>query len=149
MKSPEEIEAALKRLIPAAVSEELTERVFADISAPSVQHKTKNYYPYAAIAAAVAIAACATLFLSQVKKSDPVATVTLPSVKETVSQIIDTKNTVREEEQGIIASEDGNVHRAIRRTVVKHQRIRDARTGYIITVSTPHKEQILMPVSSF
>lgn len=161
MESPEEIEKALGRLVPSALSEqglrsmeEMIEGLAAGtVITPELPEKSSAIRWWAAGigAAAAAVVAAFSLSHGPTVLSTGLADVLpdgLPSGEEIV--LIDESEEVEDAvPEDWMSEEDGVPHRAWRFRVTNHERVRDVRTGYEVVVSRPREEVRLMPVTSF
>lgn len=155
MESPEEIEKALARLMPAALSEqgkrsldEMIDGLAAGETAAGGAQGSR--WPWAG---GIAAAAAAVVFA--LNWPAPTPPVPAPVVAEDVAGdrgIVLIRQTERVEDarpEGWLSETDGVAHRAWRVRVIDEDRVRDIETGYEVTVSRPREEVILMPVTTF
>jgi hypothetical protein len=153
MESPEDIEKALSRLMPAAISEEgkrSLDELIDGLAATDkvVELPRKSGWPWVG---GIAAAAAAVVIALNLPTADPVG----PSVAEEAfeeSGIVLLRQTERVENaepEGWLSETDGVAHRAWRVRVIDEDRVRDVKTGYEVTVSRPREEVILMPVTTF
>jgi hypothetical protein len=157
MESPEDIEKALCRLMPAAISEEgkrsLDELIDGLASGETVVEMTprKSAWPWLGGIGAAAAAMVIALNLpagspAPVKMADTPPTV---AAEEGIVLIQQTERVENAEPDGWMSETDGVAHRAWRVRVVDEERLRDLETGYEVLVSRPREEVILMPVTAF
>lgn len=157
MESPEEIEKALSRLMPAAISEEgkrsLDELIDGLASGETVVEMppSKSAWPWlggiGAAAAAVVIAL--NLPAGRPVPVDVADTPAAAAAEEGVVLIQQTERVENAEPEDWMSETDGVAHRAWRVRVVDEERLRDLETGYEVLVSRPREEVILMPVTAF
>lgn len=157
MESPEEIEKALSRLMPAAISEEgkrsLDELIDGLASGETVVEMPprKSSWPWlggiGAAAAAVVIAL--NLPAGSPAPGDLADTPAGATAEEGVVLIQQTERVENAEPEGWMSETDGVAHRAWRVRVVDEERLRDLETGFEVLVSRPREEVILMPVTAF
>jgi hypothetical protein len=169
MKSPEEMEKALQRLIPPALSE----RAQADVStmlvslaasAPPASTKAKEAIRVSAwrwplsIAAAVAIAAVSVASWSpSLGPSDKIAAVTsnsaapTPNAEGETSPVLIDRMLVTDgmTVEGTLTAADGSVINQVNRRVQTRERYRDAKKGYLITISETRDEKVYLPKKGF
>ncbi|MCW1921457.1 hypothetical protein OKA05_02765 [Luteolibacter arcticus] len=161
MESPEDIEKALARLMPSAISEkgqrsmeDLIDSLAAGetvgVELPPV--KKPNRLPWfggiGAAAAAVVVALSLPQGGSPVVVEKPVA----PETPEASSGLVWIGQSEVIEEavpEDWMAETDGVPHRAWRVRVIDQERLRDVETGYEVLVSRPREEVRLMPITSF
>lgn len=173
MKSPEEIEQALQRLIPPALSERAQADVSSMLASLAASAPTASGEPKGAIrvssllwplsiAAAVAIASVSIASWSSslgpsektaAVKSDSAASPPMPSATvdgETSHVLIDrmlvTDGMTLE---GTLTSADGSVMNQVNRRVQTRERYRDAKKGYLITISETRDEKVYLPKKGF
>lgn len=170
MKSPEEMEKSLKRLMPVALSERANHDISQMISSlaaaddaeltaiaespASTMPWYRNRITWSA-AAALLIGAMASLWQMPTASSVVVDTPALPqtisaSVAEVSPVLIDrmevTDSMVVE---GTVASADGSVMNRVKRRVETRERYRDQKKGYLITISESRDVKELVPKTSF
>ena len=156
MESPEDIEKALSRLMPAAISEEGKRSLDELIDGLATTEKVvelprKSGWPWAGGIAAAAAAVVIALNLPAADPAGPVAALIAEESFEE-SGIVLLRQTERVEDaepEGWLSETDGVAHRAWRVRVIDEDRVRDVKTGYEVTVSRPREEVILMPVTTF
>lgn len=156
MESPEDIEKALSRLMPAAISEEGKRSLDELIDGLAATEKVvelprKSGWPWAGAIAAAAAAVVIALNLPSTDSDVPGAgpVVEESSEEEGIVLIRQTERVADAEPEGWLSETDGVAHRAWRVRVIDEDRVRDVKTGYEVTVSRPREEVILMPVTSF
>lgn len=169
MKSPEEMEKALQRLIPPALSE----RAHADVSsmlaslaasAPAAPEEAQAGIRLSSlrlplsIAAAVAIAAVSVASWSASHgASDKIAAVTAGPVTPTPSGESETSPVLIDRMlvtdgmtvEGTLTAADGSVMNQVNRRVQTRERYRDAKKGYLITISETRDEKVYLPKKGF
>lgn len=157
MESPEEIEKALSRLMPAAISEEgkrsLDEMIDGLASGETVVEvpPSKSAWPWLSGIGAAAAAVVIALNLPSGSPA-PVDVADTPAIvvaEEGIVLIQQTERVENAEPEGWMSETDGVAHRAWRVRVVDEERLRDLETGYEVLVSRPREEVILMPVTAF
>lgn len=158
MESPEDIEKALSRLMPAAISEEgkrsldeLIDGLASGETAVVEMPPRKSARPWLGGIGAAAAAVVIALNLpagspAPVKVADTPPTV---AAEEGIVLIQQTERVENAEPEGWMSETDGVAHRAWRVRVVDEERLRDLETGYEVLVSRPREEVILMPVTAF
>lgn len=157
MESPEDIEKALSRLMPAAISEEgkrsLDELIDGLASGETVvvMPPRKSAWPWLGGIGAAAAAVVIALNLPAGSQAPVKVAVTPPSIAagEGVVLIQQTERVENAEPDGWMSETDGVAHRAWRVRVVDEERLRDLETGFEVLVSRPREEVILMPVTAF
>lgn len=155
MQAPDPIEAALARLMPAAMSasgQSSIEDLLDDLAAESKVVKFRSFTrPAVGFGIAAAIAALVTLpgFLKtgveivsspQVRADVASLGVSLVEKSERVESISD---------DGWVADPDGSAMQSVRLRTISEDTVRDEETGYTVQVSEPRDEILLMPVSDF
>ena len=157
MESPEEIEKALSRLMPAAISEEgkrsLDELIDGLAAGESVVEMPprKSAWPWLGGIGAAAAAVVIALNFSAGSPAPETLAVTPPAEIEEGGIVLlqQTERVENAEPEGWMSESDGVAHRAWRVRVVDEERLRDLETGYEVLVSRPREEVILMPVTAF
>ena len=156
MESPEDIEKALSRLMPAAISEEgkrsLDELIDGLAAGETViEMPRKSSRPWLGGIGAAAAAVVIALNLPAGSPAPVNLAVTPPSVAEEGGIVLlqQTERVENAEPDGWMSETDGVAHRAWRVRVVDEERLRDLETGYEVLVSRPREEVILMPVTAF
>lgn len=154
MESPEELEKALSRLMPAALSEsgrrsldELIDglaegRPVVAAAAPP----TRSWFWSAGIAAAAAALVIA------VPWGGPAEVAEVAGPRAAAAGVVRIAHSERVETavpEDWMSERDGVAHRAWRVRVVDEERLRDVQTGYEVLVSRPREEVVLMPVTAF
>ena len=156
MESPEEIEKALSRLMPAAISEEgkrsLDELIDGLAAGETVvQMPRKSAWPWLGGIGAAAAAVVITLNLpaGSPAPADVAVTAPAPVAEGGIVLLQQTERVEKAEPDGWMSETDGVAHRAWRVRVVDEERLRDLETGFEVLVSRPREEVILMPVTAF
>lgn len=156
MESPEEIEKALARLMPAALSEQGKSSLddLIDGLAGTEQAAVPPRRPGLSWAGGIAAAAAAVVVAFNWPSPAPLAPAAGPLAGDAAAEsgIVLIRQTERVEDaapEGWLSETDGVAHRAWRVRVIDEDRVRDVETGYEVTVSRPREEVILMPVTAF
>ena len=154
METPEQIEKALGRLVPPALSEEGTASIEAALdelaAADGGTHETtppaRRWWLGGAAAAALGLAAIPLWWGPVESPAGPVA-----SLEREPMVLLEESGRVisAEEDLTLLAQEDGSVHRAWHVRVVDEERYRDMETGLEVQVVHPRDELVLLPVSHF
>lgn len=157
MESPEDIEKALSRLMPAAFSEEgkrSLDQLIDSLAAGEpvvVAMPRKSPFPWLG---GIGAAAAAVLLALDLPAGGPPATV--PGISQTAADgtagIVLLQQSERVEAavpEDWMTEADGVAYRAWRVRVVDEERLHDVQTGYEVLVSRPREEVRLIPVSSF
>jgi hypothetical protein len=161
MESPEDIEKALARLMPSAISEkghrsmdDLIDSLAAGetvtLQLPSA--KKSNHWSWIGGIGAAAAAVVVALSLPQGKP--PAVVENAPAQEDPAAKgdvvLIGSSEVVEDAvPEDWMSETDGVPHRAWRVRVVDQERLRDVETGYEVLVSRPREEVRLMPVTSF
>jgi hypothetical protein len=171
MKSPEEMEKALQRLVPPALSAQ----AHADVSAmlaslaasaspvapvAEISPDTKRPLPRViarwAAAAALVIGAISALVVSQPQTQKLVTTPTdrekpVPAAESDGSPILIDRMLLTDgiTVEGTMAAADGRVINQVNRRVETRERYRDAKKGYLITISETRDEKVYLPKKGF
>lgn len=164
MESPEDIEKALARLMPSAISErgqrsmdDLIDSLAAGetvaVELPSA--KKSSHLPWfgfggigaAAAAVVVAFSLPQVGDLPRVVENSPVRE--HPATNADVVLIGSTEVVEDAVPEDWMSETDGVPHQAWRVRVVDQERLRDVETGYEVLVTHPREEVRLMPVTSF
>jgi hypothetical protein len=169
MKSPEEIESALHRLVPPALSSPAQRRVsamLADLAAQSTEPATAavtpssaRVFPFRRLFVSSAAAAVLLLGLRLSPSSSPVSSPAPPlAALAGSSQEISPAPAVLIDRMLVtgdptivhtVTESDGSIIKQIHRRVQSHERFRDSRKGYLITVSETRDEKLYLPKNSF
>lgn len=169
MKSPEEMEKALKRLVPPALSAQ----AHADVSAmlASLASSASPEAPVAEIspekkrplhrgparwaaAAAIVIGAISALAVSQPDAEKVVAATAeqpTPLAEADASPILIDRMLLTDgiTLEGTMTAADGRVINQVNRRVETRERYRDAKKGYLITISETRDEKVYLPKKGF
>lgn len=156
MRSPEEIEAGLQRLMPRGLSlaaQESIEDAIDELAQDDrdIPHPHRRSWGLAAVAIAM-LGMTGIWWNGQRQGAMPA----LAAIEKTSSGTAEDGSWLREREklEGTHANEelvelDGTAHQAIRYDVVEERDWRDRRTGLVVKVREPREELVLVPVSSF
>ena len=159
MESPEDIEKALARLVPSAISdqgqrslEDLIDSLAAGETA-LVEMPEPRRKPWGWIGGVGTAAPAVTLALF-IPAGEPGGTAPLaatPVANEEPGFLVleQTKHVESAEPEDWTSEADGVTHRAWRVRVVNQERVQDLETGYEVLVSHPQDEVILQPVNTF
>ena len=163
MESPEDIEKALARLMPSAISEKgqrsiedlidslaAGETVAVELS-PVKQPSRLPWFGFGGIGAA---AAAVVVAFSIPQGKSPAVVENAPVRENSPSKadvvLIGSSEFVEDAvPEDWMSETDGVPHQAWRVRVVDQERLRDVETGYEVLVSRPREEVRLMPVTSF
>lgn len=166
MKSPEEIEKALQRLVPPALSERAHANVSSMLTslaasssvadAPVSPRRVSLRLPIA-IAAAMAIASVsiatwtlpgrsAQKSMASSKQSSQLASTDAETAPILIDRMLVTDGMTVE---GTLTAADGSVMNQINRRVQTRERYRDAKKGYLITISETRDEKVYLPKKGF
>jgi hypothetical protein len=157
MESPEDLEKALARLMPSAISEkgqrsmeDLIDSLAAGESvAVGLPAKSTSHWSWLGGIGAAAAAVVVALSIPQGASPDVAEK---PAVPESPAALVLIGSSEVVEEavpEDWMSESDGVPHRAWRVRVVDQERLRDVETGLEVLVSRPREEVRLMPVTSF
>lgn len=174
MKSPEDIEKALQRLMPPALSHQTHANVSAMIaSLAAAESVGSREFPAAetivslpkasksthwrGAAAAVAIGAVSLGIwqsFSQPKNSlvvEPTIPLNSPPTEATTSPVLIDRMRVTDgvTVEGTLSAADGSMIQEVKRRVETRERYRDEKKGYLITISETRDEKVYMPKKGF
>jgi len=165
MKSPEEIEKALQRLMPpamsgrghAAVIESIERLAGSNESAVDVRPvqshppSSKNARWIRAAAAAVVLGAGLSFLRPATPLSSPLATAPISAASGTNAPIFIDRMLLTDAVtiEDTLAAADGSMMNQVVRRIQTRERYRDAKHGYLITVSESRDENVLIPKTSF
>ncbi len=160
MRTPdphEEIEAALRRLMPVPLSEGaqgsiggMIDELAGEITVvPFNLSRSAKWMGLSGMAAAVALGI--TLF-SNNRVSENLAA--LSGVPETelppgLSFLAESDRVEGMSDEGLFVDAGGSALRKVRIRVVEESQVRDEETGIVVVLSEPREEMFLVPVSSF
>jgi hypothetical protein len=163
MKSPEEIEQALQRLVPPALSSRAHANVSAMIASLAEKAQpaaevvdflapARKFPLRQAAAAAVAIAALALMGIAYFPTPDAITTaLPTPVVEKENSPVLIDRMELTDgmTVEGTLTAADGTIMNQVKRRVETHERYRDTQKGYLITVSETRDEKVLLPKRGF
>jgi hypothetical protein len=167
MKSPEEIEKALQRLMPPAMSDQGHAAVINAIECLAGSNQfavevrpahgqlpsSKNTNWIWGAAAAVALIAGLSFFRLATPLATPLATAPIPTpAAAAVNLPIFIDRMLLTDAVSIedtVAAADGSMMNQVVRRIHTRERYRDAQHGYLITVSESRDENVLIPKTSF
>ena len=174
MKSPEEMEKALQRLMPPALSTQAHANISAMIASLAAAEPsrvddlpaqtdvlslpiTKRIY-WRAVAAAIAIGTITTVAWQLSHQEPTELIVEAPTKKSTVptqesgeSPVLIDRMLVTDgmTVEGTLTAADGTMIHQVKRRVETRERYRDAKHGYLITVSETRDEKVYLPKKGF
>lgn len=176
MESLEDIEKALSRLVPSAISgkgqqslEDLIDGLAAEageepevveMPAPVTAAPKRRVWTWTGGIAAAAAAVVAAMVLPQGNPGGNPGTVAYqgkpqltpvshPAPEDGVLLLGQVERVEAAEPEDWVSEADGVTHRAWRFRVVNEERVQDVKTGYEVTVSHPREKVVLMPVTAF
>lgn len=163
MKSPEEIEQSLQRLVPPALSPRARANVSAMLAslAEKAQPETdivalpvaRRHFPLRQIAAAaVAIIALTLVGISfSPTPQTSIAATPEPAAETQNSPVLIDRMLLTDgmTVEGTLTAADGTVMNQLKRRVETRERYRDTQKGYLITVSETRDEKVLLPKRGF
>lgn len=153
----EDVEAALARLMPPALSEECQleiEELFDDGGTlePDVSVRT-GFCRWLAAAGgiAAAIGALIAIFLPTGDHGSPPAVAAAVPVAQSYGLVLVSESDRIESmtDEGWQEDSDGNAMHALRLSVVEENSLRDEETGIIVLVSEPREEILFTPITAF
>ena len=166
MKSPEEIEKALHRLIPSAFSAEVEENISRAITRLASPHEGVKVLPAAVkkssffsnkftwSAAAALLVGIGTAFFTLLPDDEPSQVVTQPPVAAIVAvnqPVLIDRMQVSDSGiyEGTLSAKDGSMLSQVNRRIQTRERYRDPKSGFLITVSESRDEKVLVPKTRF
>ena len=156
MESPEDIEKALGRLLPSAISErgqksleELIDSLAAGETVVEMPRKSRWPWLGGIGAAAAAVIVAVSLPLANPPPTETAEAPVEPAMKSGIVLIEQTQRVEEAVPEDWMSESEGVPHQAWRVRVVDQDRLRDVQTGYEVVVSRPREEVRLMPVTSF
>lgn len=158
MESPEDIEKALARLLPSAISdqgqrslEDLIDSLAAGEAVVEMSPPRRKPWGWiGGIGAAAAAVALALVTPAGEPRAPHFPVTHLPPEDEGGFVVLaQSKHVETAEPENWTSESDGVTHRAWRVRVVNQERVQDLETGYEVLVSRPQEEVILMPVNAF
>ena len=168
MESPEDIEKALSKLVPSALSErgqrnleDLIDSLAASEAVVEMTPPKRRYFAWAGGIGAAAAAVALSLSIPLAgpgtgspnpgtgQKSGVVPAGNIFPDEDRVLLLEQVERVEAAEPEDLVWESDGIAHRAWRFRVVNENRVQDVQTGYEVTVSSPHEKVVLMPVTAF
>jgi hypothetical protein len=157
MHKPDPVETILARLMPPGLSEQGQrdiEAMLDELAGPAVEmaadKPAPNHWLRRMIVGGIAAAGVAAAMIFPTASSpSPMAAA---SDQETPPEFVLVGESDRIEsttDEGWVENSDGTTMRALRLSVVEENSILDEETGYVMQVSEPREEILLMPVSAF
>lgn len=161
MRTPDEIENALLRLMPAGISvsaqvemeeklDELCGGVEVDMGRPVL---AVNWKRYVGIAAALTVGIFVALAGYERGLVGNVAEVGREVFQEALpADLVFLTGSDRLEDvsdEGVFVDSAGSAIRKVRIRLVDEQQMRDEETGIVVVVSEPREEMLILPVNSF
>ena len=148
-----DVEKALQRLMPSAISEGLrveTEAMLEELSggqkvALSTAAKRRHWFP---VTAAAMVLFCASGFFVKKHTDRSVSGVVDEIVPQLVS-LAESDRIERVSDDGLYVDAGGSAVRKVRVRVVEESQMRDEESGIVFSVSEPREEMYLVPVSNF
>ncbi len=155
LHSPGDIEKALERLMPVALSERASEEMDTLIDDLAGDKPAKNpsspKWP-AALGIAAAISLGAFIFLP---KSQPAPQQTAAkestseSAEPTIAFLAEADRVENVQDEGLYIDTGGSAVRKLRVRVVEETSIRDEESGIVFQLTSPREELYMLPVSTF
>lgn len=174
MESLEDIEKALAKLVPSAISEkgqqdleDLIDGLAAEageepgiveMPQPVTSAPNRRVWSWTGGIAAAAAAVVVALTLPQGSPDRDLQAVSFrgvtpvsnnPAPEDGVLLLGQVERVEAAEPEDWVSEADGVTHRAWRLSVVNEERVQDVKTGYEVTVSRPREKVVLMPVTAF
>jgi hypothetical protein len=155
LHSPGDIEKALERLMPVALSERASRETNTLIDELSGETPTKKQtyrkWPAAlGIAAAISLAAFISLPKSQPATQQTAAKEsTSESAEPTIAFLAEADRVENVRDEGLYIDTGGSAVRKLRVRVVAETSIRDEETGIVFQLTSPREELHMLPVSTF
>lgn len=169
MANPNEIEALLNRLAPAALSTQGTEKmhdmldalaqttpiahgeissIAAEVPSPQAVRITSRRF-WLSAAACLALASSLPLLLPEPPAPQSTTAETIPHPHPAVTLLSETDRIQSISDEDHIADLDGAALQTIRVELVEQDQWLDEETGILMDVSFPREEILLMPISTF
>jgi hypothetical protein len=164
MKPAEEIERSLQQLAPAPLSRRATDAIesMLDELAPgedvagrpgSAPGGWRRPALWAGLAAAVVLGGLSAPMLlrpAEPAGGGPVGEAAgEPAPAHSLEWVGRTDHVEGREDGGLLADENGGMHRLLRYRVVEERVVRDGRSGALMRVTGSREETVLVPVSTF
>ncbi len=158
MQAPDSIEAALSRLMPAALSVEgqrTIEEMLDELAAPAVSEdrpaiKAKPSWGWLVPTAIAAAAVIIAHLVTDAGRVGPVADLPATDFSGTDIVLVGESDHIEEmTAEGWTSDPDGTAMKAVRIRVIEESSLRDGRTGIVVRVTQPRDEVVLMPVTAF
>ncbi|MEI7929198.1 MAG: hypothetical protein WCH40_11660 [Verrucomicrobiales bacterium] len=156
MQAPDPIESALARLMPIAMSasgQRSIEEMLDELAAGSKVVRVRDWRRLlVGLGIAAAVAALVTLPGLLQNGAEIVSS---PQVRADVASLgrvhlVEQSERVESmSDEGWVADSDGAAMQAVRLRMVSEDTVRDEETGYMVKVSEPRNEILLMPVTAF
>ncbi len=157
MKPVEQIETALERMVPVALSQRASGDLDEMIDALAIQAGEKAPGHWRALSGWSAVAAALAIGVFSAWAWGPWHTAPPHSARQndvgkadSEIEFVGLTNRVGEaEDAGMLADEDGGMLRVLRYQVVEEEVVRDKRSGMLVRMTEPREETVLIPVSNF
>jgi hypothetical protein len=154
MKSVEQIEKSLGRMVPAALSQRTSRELDEMIESLAIQDGEvprghwRTTAGWSAAAAALVLGAFSFWQWNPEKPGagQPTGAASPSTGIELLSQ---TDRVGKTTDAGLMADDGGGMLRVLRCQVVEEEMVRDKRSGITVRVTEPREETVLIPVSNF
>lgn len=152
MKSPEAIEAALARLMPAALSEQgqrALDATIEQLAAGQARPAACRKHPAWKIAAVAAVVIGGTFGLWPAPAGPAVHQIAAATRADGFETLTSSERIETIADEGLVQDDSGAALRATRVRIVGQNQFRDRGTGEVVSVTMPREEVVYLPVSSF
>lgn len=152
MESPEEIERALERLVPRAMSESGAaglDALIDELAGEEVRGTRWGWISIFGVGAAAALVGLLQLVEPTIEEL-PGSVWRSERAADGVRLVAESEGVVAVDEAGsFVADSDGALHQAWHVQVLNEERFHDDETGSEVRVYHPREEVVLMPVTAF
>lgn len=151
LETAEDIDKALSRLMPVALSQRVTEEIEDEIDARAIELSQPARWKAIIGAAAVISLGVLIFFLKPEVGTEHVAAINPKAAVEMPDMVFlaETDRVEDVEDEGLFVDAGGSAVRQVRVRVVEESRIRDEATGIIVMLSQPREELHMVPINSF
>lgn len=156
MRQPEDIEAMLSKLMPAAMSEDASrsmDEMLDKLCGPEIsdsEERGKFQWKWFVAPAGIAAATALAFFMPEGNPSLPAPVAkAVEAVRPDIVLVGETDRIESLADEGWMSDPQGAVMQAVRVRVVEENTFRDEQTGIVMQISAPREELLLYQVNAF